>query len=119
MTEDQMFDVRLLDRHVAKGRTTRKDYQKWLKGQEDLEPQAAVVDYELSMTMPARLTADTGVDSLTHAIEAYVSRMANPFSDTFAVSAMRTIWNELPVAFDEPGNRTCHMGCPTRCCCRR
>jgi alcohol dehydrogenase class IV len=71
-----------------------------------LLPSAAVVDYELSMTMPARLTADTGVDSLTHAIEAYVSRRANPFSDTFAVSAMRTIWNELPVAFAEPGNRT-------------
>ena len=41
-----MFDVRLLDRHITKGRTTRKDYQKWLKGQEDLEGQVQVVDYE-------------------------------------------------------------------------
>jgi len=71
-----------------------------------LLPSAAIVDYELSMTMPARLTADTGVDSLTHAIEAYVSRKANPFSDAFALSAMRTIWHELPTAFEEPGNRT-------------
>jgi len=71
-----------------------------------LVPSAAIVDWELSMTMPARLTADTGVDSLTHAIEAYVSRKANPFSDAFALSAMRTIWHELPTAFEEPGNRT-------------
>lgn len=70
-----------------------------------LLPTAALVDYELSLTMPPRLTADTGVDSLTHAIEAYVSRKANRFSDTFALSAMKTIWDELPVAFDEPGNR--------------
>ena len=70
-----------------------------------LLPSAAVVDYELSMTMPPRLTADTGTDSLTHAIEAYVSRKANRFSDAFALAAMKTIWDELPVAFNEPSNR--------------
>ena len=42
-------------------------------------PIAAIVDYELTLTMPLRLTADTGLDSLTHAIEAYVSRRANSF----------------------------------------
>lgn len=41
-------------------------------------PQAALVDFELTLSKPMRLTADTGVDSLTHAIEAYVSRRANP-----------------------------------------
>jgi alcohol dehydrogenase class IV len=70
-----------------------------------LVPTAAVVDYTLSLSMPARLTADTGTDSLTHAIEAYVSRKANRFSDTFALSAMKTIWHELPTAFHEPGNQ--------------
>jgi alcohol dehydrogenase class IV len=68
-------------------------------------PQAAIVDFELSLTKPMRLTADTGVDSLTHAIEAYVSRRANPFADSFALSAMRAIWTNLPSACFEPGNR--------------
>lgn len=70
-----------------------------------LLPSAAVVDYELSMTMPARLTADTGTDSLTHAIEAYVSRKANRFTDAVALAAMKIIWDELPTAFHEPSNR--------------
>ena len=70
-----------------------------------LLPAAAIVDYELSMTMPRRLTADTGIDSLTHAIEAYVSRKANPFSDAFALQAMTTIWRHLPTAFHEPTHR--------------
>jgi alcohol dehydrogenase class IV len=68
-------------------------------------PQAAIVDFELSFTKPMRLTADTGVDSLTHAIEAYVSRDANPFANSFALSAMRTIWTNLPIACFEPGDR--------------
>src|SRR5436309_13611568 len=51
-------------------------------------PAAAIVDFELTLTMPLRLTADTGIDSLTHAIEAYVSRRANPFTDGLAKNAM-------------------------------
>jgi alcohol dehydrogenase class IV len=68
-------------------------------------PDAAIVDFELTMSMPARLTADTGTDSLTHAIEAHVSRRANAFADAFAMTAMKTIWAELPAAFHEPDNR--------------
>ena len=75
-----------------------------------LVPSAAIVDYELTMSMPRRLTADTGTDSLTHAIEAYVSRKANPFTDTFALSAMKTIWTELPIAFRHPDNRAAREG---------
>jgi alcohol dehydrogenase class IV len=41
-------------------------------------PVAAIVDFELTLSMPARLTADTGIDALTHAVEAYVSRKSNP-----------------------------------------
>jgi alcohol dehydrogenase class IV len=78
--------------------------EKMLLAGDHLQPSAAVVDYELTLTMPARLTADTGTDSLTHAIEAFVSRKANPFTDALALSAMKTIWRELPTSFREPGN---------------
>ena len=67
-------------------------------------PLAAVVDYELTLTKPMRLTADTGVDSLTHGIEAYVSRLANPFADGFALAAMKAIWANLPKVCFEPQN---------------
>lgn len=68
-------------------------------------PTVAIVDFELTMGKPARLTADTGIDSLTHAIEAYVSRKANPFSDAMAISAMKLIAPNVRTACAEPGNR--------------
>jgi alcohol dehydrogenase class IV len=67
-------------------------------------PTAAIVDYELTLSMPLRLTADTGVDSLTHAIEAYVSRRANPYADGMARSAMGLIARNIRTACAEPGN---------------
>jgi alcohol dehydrogenase class IV len=67
-------------------------------------PLAAIVDYELTFSVPPRITADTGVDSFTHALEAYVSRRANSFSDALAVSAMRLIGANLRKAFHEPTN---------------
>ncbi len=70
-----------------------------------LMPVAALVDYELTLSMPYRLTADTGIDSLCHALEAYVSRRANPFTDGVARSAMHTIYNNIRTACEEPGNR--------------
>jgi alcohol dehydrogenase class IV len=68
-------------------------------------PAAAIVDYELTLTMPYRLTADTGIDSLTHAIEAYVSRRANPFTDGMAKNAMGLIARHVRTACAEPDNR--------------
>lgn len=68
-------------------------------------PVLAIVDYELTLTKPLRLTADTGIDALTHAIEAYVSKLSNPFSDGMAISAMRSIWPNLRRVCEEPGNR--------------
>jgi len=69
-------------------------------------PAAAIVDYELTLTMPWRLTADTGLDSLTHAIEAYVSRRASPFTDGVARSAMGLIARHIRAACAEPDNRS-------------
>jgi alcohol dehydrogenase class IV len=68
-------------------------------------PLAAIVDYELTFSMPLRLTADTGLDSLTHAIEAYVSRRASPFTDGLAKSAMGLIARHIRIACAEPDNR--------------
>jgi alcohol dehydrogenase class IV len=67
-------------------------------------PLAAIVDYELTFSVPKRTTADTGVDSLTHALEAYVSRRANPFSDAIALSAMALIGANLRNAYQDPAN---------------
>jgi alcohol dehydrogenase class IV len=68
-------------------------------------PAAAIVDFELTLTMPYRLTADTGIDSLTHAIEAYVSKRANPFTDGLAKNAMGLIAKNIRAACGEPDNR--------------
>lgn len=68
-------------------------------------PLIALVDYELTLSKPARLTADTGIDSLVHAVEAYVSKRATPFADSMALSAMRLIWPNLPRACADPQNR--------------
>ena len=67
-------------------------------------PLAALVDYELTYSVPPRTTADTGVDSLTHALEAYVSRRANPLSDALALSAMALIGANIRTAYAEPRN---------------
>jgi alcohol dehydrogenase len=64
-------------------------------------PAGAVVDYELTMGAPRALTADTGVDALCHAMEAYVSRKANPLADGFALDALRTIGASLRGACDD------------------
>ncbi|MBR8740207.1 iron-containing alcohol dehydrogenase [Nocardiopsis sp. MG754419] len=68
-------------------------------------PRAALVDVELTLDMPARLTADSGVHALTHAIEAYVSVRANPISDGLAREAMRGIFAHLRTAYADPGDR--------------
>jgi alcohol dehydrogenase class IV len=68
-------------------------------------PLAAIVDYELTLSMPLRLTADTGIDSLTHAIEAYVSRRASPYTDGLAKNAMGLIARNIRTACAEPQNR--------------
>ena len=68
-------------------------------------PTAAIVDYELTLTKPTRLTADTGLDTLTHAIEAYVSKRHNPYASGFAQLAMQELGEHLRTVCYEPDNR--------------
>lgn len=70
-----------------------------------LMAKAALVDFELSMTMPPALTAHVGVDTLTHGIEAYVSRRANLMTDPIALSCIALTASSLLIAFREPDNR--------------
>ena len=75
-------------------------------------PIAALVDYDLTLSLPQRITADTGIDALTHAIEAYVSRKASPYSDSQAVAAMKLIGPNLRRAYhrsDDTGAREAMM----------
>src|SRR5215471_18276213 len=69
-----------------------------------LMPAVAIVDYELTMSMPKPLTAHVGVDALTHGIEAYVSRKANPLTDPVALSCVTKIHQNLRTAWSDPGN---------------
>lgn len=62
-------------------------------------PSVAILDYRLTMSMPKPLTAATGIDALTHAIEAYVSRQANDFTDLLALGAVRLIWKSIRPAW--------------------
>jgi alcohol dehydrogenase class IV len=65
-------------------------------------PLAALVDYALTFSVPPRTTADTGIDSLTHALEAYVSKRANPHADSLALAAMRLIGPNLRRVWADP-----------------
>jgi alcohol dehydrogenase class IV len=73
-------------------------------------PLAAIVDYELTFSVPPRITADTGIDSFTHALEAYVSVKANAFSDVLAVSALKLIGGNLRTAYHEPRHAAARAG---------
>ena len=64
-----------------------------------LVPDVAVVDPTLTLTMPPELTADTGIDALTHALEAYVSIFASPYTDAFCLQAIHLILDALPRAY--------------------
>jgi alcohol dehydrogenase len=67
-------------------------------------PVAALVDYKLTMSLPPRTTADTGIDALTHAMEAYVSKKANSYSDSQAIAAIKLIGPNLRKVYNNGGD---------------
>ena len=70
-----------------------------------LAPDVAIVDPQFVMSMPRGLTADTGIDCLTHALEAGVSSYASPYTDSNAMQAIRLAFKYLPIAYDHPEDR--------------
>lgn len=79
---------------------TEKDIKMLLKG-DDLLPDLAVIEPKLTMTAPKSITAATGMDALTHAVESYTSRKANPLTDVYALSAIKRIFKYLPIAYND------------------
>lgn len=79
------------------------DYQKGIKyplADFNITPDVAIVDPELAETMPKSLTAYTGMDALTHAIEAYVSTLHCTFTDPLALKAISIVMNDLIKSYD-------------------
>jgi len=69
-----------------------------------LSPDVAIVDPQFVMSMPKSLTADTGIDCLTHALEAGVSIYASPYTDSNAMQAVRLVFRYLPIAYEQPND---------------
>ena len=67
-----------------------------------LSPDVAIVDPQFVMSMPRVLTADTGIDCLTHALEAGVSAYASAYTDANAMQAIRLVFKYLPIAYEHP-----------------
>ena len=78
------------------------DYSKGIKyplADFNITPDVAIVDPELAQTMPQKLVAHTGMDALTHAVEAYVSTVANSYTDALAMKAIEMVTAYLPSSY--------------------
>jgi len=79
--------------------TDKKTNVKYPLADYELTPDVAIVDPTYVMSIPKAVTADTGLDVLTHAIEAYVSNMANDYTDGLAIKAIQLVFEYLPRAY--------------------
>lgn len=71
----------------------------------ELTPDIAIIDPELTYSVPRGVTADTGMDVLTHSIEAYVSVMASDYTDALALKSIQLVFNYLPRAYKNPEDK--------------
>ena len=88
------------------------DYEKGIKyplADFNITPDVAIVDPELTYTMPAKLCAHTGMDALTHAIESYVSTAASMFTEANSLHAIREIHEWLPASYKGDHEARAHM----------
>jgi alcohol dehydrogenase len=84
--------------------TIEADHRKMVVGSPRIAPVVAVLDPLMTYTLPVDLTAYTGLDALTHAIEAFTSTMSNPISDALAITAVEKIGRSFLKAIESPEN---------------
>ena len=87
--------------------TDTKENKKYPLTDYSLTPTVAIVDPELVMSLPASIAADTGIDVLTHAVEAYVSILASDFTDGWAKQAVKLVFDYLELSVKEGANHPC------------
>lgn len=81
---------------------TENNIKMLLKG--SILPNIAIVDPEFTLSAPQSITAATGMDAFTHAVEAYTSKKASPLTDVYAISAVKRIFKNLPLAYKDGNN---------------
>ncbi len=84
--------------------TDREKDVKYPLASHELQPDVAIVDGDLCKSMPAHVTANTGMDALTHSIEAYVSNIDDNYADAFAKGSITLIFDNLKKACEDPQN---------------
>ena len=84
--------------------TDKKNNKKYPLADYELTPDVAIVDPDLVMSLPKTITADTGMDVLTHAIEAYVSNMASDYTDGLAEKAVELVFKNIREAYNNGSN---------------
>ncbi len=85
--------------------TDKEKNKKYPLADYELTPDVAIVDTDLVMSLPKSITADTGMDVLTHALEAYVSNMASDYTDGLAEKAVELVFKNLRVAYNDGSNK--------------
>ena len=85
--------------------TDKEKNKKYPLADYELTPDVAIVDPDLVMSLPKSVTADTGMDVLTHALEAYVSNMASDYTDGLAEKATELVFKYLRVAYNDGSNK--------------